>query len=361
MVFEYMERMGYSPSRAKEASNLVLHHLLMNECIQRRDLDDPKTIRDFITKVETPATLHKLYVLTFCDVSSVHPDAWTAWKASLLQKLYESALDEMQRPFQATLASKAFEDQLIETVSKRLSEAEVRAHLEMLPRQYASSTSPEDIVAHINLLSTLGRSAFNARVVERNTHIEITVVANDDDALLSRIAGTVTHLGFSILSARIFTRVDGKAIDKFWVAIPEGPRLSASALEDRLIGELEENFKLSREELHELRARFKPRNGLGAVGRVRELPMKPTVTFSNDVSDNFSTVDITCSDRIGLLFQVTKVFSDLKLNVHGAILTTEADKAMDSFYVTDAENRKLASAELIDLTVTTLINELSES
>jgi [protein-PII] uridylyltransferase len=231
----------------------------------------------------------------------------------------------------------------------------------MLPRQYASSTSPEEIVAHLNLLSTLGRSAFNVRVVERNTHIEITVVADDNDSLLSRIAGTVTHLGFSILSARIFTRVDGKAIDKFWVAVPEGPRLAASTLEDRLIGDLEENFKFSREELHELRARFKPRSALGAVGRVRELPMKATVAFSNEVSDNFSTVDITCSDKLGLLFQVTKVFSDLKLNVHGAILTTEADKAMDSFYVTDAENRKLASAELIDLTVTTLINELSES
>lgn len=358
MVFEYMERMGYSPSRCKEASNLVLYHLLMNEVIQRRDLDDPKTIRDFITKVETPATLHKLYVLTFCDVSSVHPDAWNSWKASLLQKLYESALAEMQRPFQAVLDSKSFEDQLIENVSKRVSEQEVRAHLEMLPRQYASSTSPEDISLHMGLLSALGTERFGARVVERNTHIEITVVANDDDALLSRIAGTLTHLGFSILSARIFTRVDGKAIDKFWVAIPEGPRMSSSGLEERLIGELEENFKLTREELHELRARFKPRSGFG---KVRELPMKPSVAFSNDVSDNFSTVDLTCTDRIGLLFQVTKVFSDLKLNVHGAILTTEADKAMDSFYVTDSTNRKLVDAELIDLIVTTLISELRDA
>jgi [protein-PII] uridylyltransferase len=358
MVFEYMERMGYSPSRCKEASNLVLYHLLMNEVIQRRDLDDPKTIRDFITKVETPATLHKLYVLTYCDVSSVHPDAWNSWKASLLQKLYESALAEMQRPFQAVLDSKSFEDQLIENVSKRVSEQEVRSHLEMLPRQYASSTSPEDIALHMGLLASLGAARFAARVVERNTHLEITVAAEDDDALLSRIAGTLTHLGFSILSARIFTRVDGKAIDKFWVGIPEGHRPSAQALEARLIGELEENFKLSREELHELRARFKPRS---VFGKVRELPMVPTVAFTNDVSDNFSTVDITCTDRIGLLFQVTKVFSDLKLNVHGATLTTEADKAMDSFYVTDAANRKLVDAELIDLIVTTLISELRDA
>jgi [protein-PII] uridylyltransferase len=354
MVLEYMRRMGMSDSRCKEASNLVLYHLLMNEIIQRRDLDDPKTIRDFITKVETPATLHKLYVMTYCDVSSVHPDAWSSWKASLLRRLYELALEEMQRPFQATLDSRSLEDELIENVSKRVSEGEVRRHLELLPRQYASSTSAEDVAIHIQLIASLDTQPFNARIVTRQTHWEVTVVANDDDALLSRIAGTLAHLELSILSARIFTRVDGKAIDKFWVSVPEGAQ-DAAALELRLIKELGKNFRLSTEELHDLQARIKPKI---AFGKVRDLPMKPEVAFSNTISENFSTVDLTCSDRIGLLFQVTKVFSDLKLDVHGAILTTEADKAMDAFYITTRDDRKIEDAELIDLIVTTLIKEL---
>ena len=358
MVFEYMEKMGFSASRCKEASNLVLYHLLMNEIIQRRDLDDPKTIRDFITKVETPATLHKLYVLTYCDVSSVHPDAWSSWKASLLQRLYDSALEEMQTPFQAVLDSKILEDQLIENVSKRVSKQEVRSHLEMLPRQYASSTSPEDIISHINLLASLKTQKFNARVVEKPTHWELTVVANDDDALLCTIAGTLTHLQLSILSARIFTRVDGKAIDKFLVSVPDGDIYTSARLEKRLLEELEKHFRLSREELRDLQTRFRSKNGFG---KVQDLPMEPSIAFSNAISDNFSTIDLTCKDRIGLLFQVTKVFSELKLNVHGAVLTTEADKAMDSFYVTDAGNRKLANSELIDTTMTTLKNELSST
>jgi [protein-PII] uridylyltransferase len=86
--------------------------------------------------------------------------------------------------------------------------------------------------------------------------------------------------------------------------------------------------------------------------------MKPEVAFSNAISENFSTVDLTCNDRIGLLFQVTKVFSDLKLDVHGAILTTEADKAMDAFYITTRDDKKIEDPELIDLIVTTLIKEL---
>jgi [protein-PII] uridylyltransferase len=329
----------------------------MNEIIQRRDLDDPKTIRDFITKVETPATLHKLYVLTYCDVSSVHPDAWSSWKASLLRRLYELALEEMQRPFQATLESRNLEDQLIEIVSKKVSEAEVRRHLELLPRQYASSTSAEDVASHIQMIASLASQPFNARIVERQTHWEVTVVANDEDALLCRIAGTLAHLELSILSARIFTRVDGKAIDKFWVTVPE---LGAGrpALEQRLIKELGKNYRLSMEELRELQTRIQPKI---AFGKVRDLPMTPEVAFSNSISENFSTVDLTCNDRIGLLFQVTKVFSDLKLDVHGAILTTEADKAMDAFFITTRDNRKIEDAELIDMIVATLIKELSAS
>jgi len=357
MVFEYMERMGMSASRCKEASNLVLYHLLMNEIIQRRDLEDPKTIRDFITKVETPATLHKLYVLTYCDVSSVHPDAWSSWKASLLRRLYELALMEMTSPFQAVLESRNLEDQLIENVSKRVSEAEVRRHLEMLPRQYASSTTAEDIVNHISLLASLDANKFDARVLEKQTHWEVTVVANDGDALLCAIAGTMVHLELSILSARIFTRVDGKAIDKFWISVPEGAKEGTSGLEQVLIRELGKNFQLSMPELHELQARIKPKTGFA---KVRDVLTKPSVSFSNSISDNFSTVDLTCSDRIGLLFQVTKVFSDLNLKVHGAILTTEADKAMDAFYITNGSNKKIEDAELIDSIVTTLIKELGD-
>jgi [protein-PII] uridylyltransferase len=207
------------------------------------------------------------------------------------------------------------------------------------------------------MLASLATQKFNARVVERPTHWELTVVANDDDALLRTIAGTLTHLELSILSARIFTRVDGKAIDKFSVSVPENWKTGAS-LERGLIAELEKNIRLSHEELQDLRTRFKSKS---VFKKVRDMRMKPAVAFSNTISDNFSTVDLTCSDRIGLLFQVCKVFSEMKLQVHGAILTTEADKAMDAFYITDAANKKIEDTQLIDSIVTTLILELSDS
>ncbi len=356
MVFDYMDAMGFSASRCKEASNLVLHHLLMNEIIQRRDLGDPKTIRDFIAKVETPATLHKLYVLTYCDVSSVHPDAWSNWKASLLQKLYNLALEAMQTPMEAAISKRDLQEMLIENISKRFSEQEVRTHLELLPGHYANSTSPEEIIQHIQLISTLGKQKFNAQVFATNTHWEVTIVAADDVALLCGIAGTMAHLELSILSSHIYTRIDGVAIDKFQVSVSARNKFTPESLKKKLCEELEKNFRLSREELFTLQKKFK--TGF-QFGKRKELPVAAEIFFSNTISDSFSTVDFTCKDRLGLLYQVTKVFSELRLNVHGAVLTTEADKAMDSFYITDMHEEKIVGQEMIDKIITTLKIELS--
>ena len=49
------------------------------------------------------------------------------------------------------------------------------------------------------------------------------------------------------------------------------------------------------------------------------------------------------------------------MKVQGGVLPTEADKAMDAFYVTDASNKKLDDSQLIDTIVTRLIKELGES
>jgi [protein-PII] uridylyltransferase len=65
------------------------------------------------------------------------------------------------------------------------------------------------------------------------------------------------------------------------------------------------------------------------------------VLISNDISDAFTVLDVTCRDQIGILFQVALVLSEMGIDVHGAVLTTEADKVMDSFYVTAGDGGKI--------------------
>jgi [protein-PII] uridylyltransferase len=156
------------------------------------------------------------------------------------------------------------------------------------------------------------------------------VAARDQKALLCRIAGALAHLGLSILSAKIFTLGGGRVVDRFWVAHPEEEDATAEALGGKLLGLLRADFRMGREELRALPGRRRR----SAADVEREVSIVPKVLVSNEISDAFTVADVTCGDQIGLLFQVALVFSELGLDVHGAVLTTEADKAMDAFYIT---------------------------
>src|SRR3546814_7811900 len=73
---------------SSDLSWLVLHHLAMSDTAFKRDIDDPKTIRDFADLVQSPERLRLLLVLTVADIRAVGPNVWNAWKAALLRDLY---------------------------------------------------------------------------------------------------------------------------------------------------------------------------------------------------------------------------------------------------------------------------------
>ncbi len=60
----------------------------MSQFAQSRDLNDPKTIRDFAALVQSRERLKLLLVLTVADIRAVGPGVWTGWKGQLLRTLY---------------------------------------------------------------------------------------------------------------------------------------------------------------------------------------------------------------------------------------------------------------------------------
>src|SRR6202000_3008268 len=70
---------------------LVKNHLVMSDTAQRRDISDPKTVKDFVAQVQTPEMLRVLLVLTVADIRAVGPGVWNGWKGQLLRELYHAA------------------------------------------------------------------------------------------------------------------------------------------------------------------------------------------------------------------------------------------------------------------------------
>ena len=98
-------RLGLSANDTTAVAWLVKNHLVMSDTAQRRDLSDPKTVRDFVELVQTPEMLRLLLILTVADIRAVGPGVWNGWKGQLLRELYYAAENMMTGGDQAPARS----------------------------------------------------------------------------------------------------------------------------------------------------------------------------------------------------------------------------------------------------------------
>ncbi len=71
------------------------------------------------------------------------------------------------------------------------------------------------------------------------------------------------------------------------------------------------------------------------------------VTVDNTISPQYTIIDITAPDRMGLLFSITYALFQLRLEIHLAKITTNVDQVLDVFYVTDLTGGKVENPDEI--------------
>jgi [protein-PII] uridylyltransferase len=105
---------------------LVRYHLLMSDMAQKRDIGDPRTVRDFAKAVKTRKRLDLLTVLTVCDIRGVGPGTWNNWKAMLLRQLHkqtaealEGGLESVNRENREDEAKRALRERLSDWPGRR--------------------------------------------------------------------------------------------------------------------------------------------------------------------------------------------------------------------------------------------------
>jgi [protein-PII] uridylyltransferase len=129
-------RLGLDAEECETVEWLVRYHLLMSDMAQKRDLSDPRTVRDFAKAVKTRKRLDLLTVLTVCDIRGVGPGTWNNWKAMLLRKLHRDTSEALEGGLEAVNRDRR-EDEAKRLLAARLADwprAEVEAEL---ARHYA--------------------------------------------------------------------------------------------------------------------------------------------------------------------------------------------------------------------------------
>ncbi len=292
-------RMGYPDDEVAVLVDLCRHHLLLPDYATRRDLADPGTIGAVAAAVDSVEFLDLLAALTEADSIATGPATWGSWKAGLLAELVKRTTFVLDGGAPTEAAIPEFPPQEI---------------LDLMARR---------------------------ETVLRGEGSTLVVVAPDRQALFSNIAGVLAMNGLDVLDAVAFS-ADGMATCRFTMQPPatgvvdwdKVVSLAERAIDGRLA----------------LTARVRQRAQAYAryQRRLAAAPPRRDVVIDNQVSEAATVVEVHAGDTVGLLFWITQALAELHLDIRRAKIQTFGPQAVDSFYLLDAEGRKLSDPDLLN-------------
>ena len=237
---------------------------------------------------------------------------------------------------------------------KNFSKEEVDAHFASLPSRYFQVHAAKDIITDL----TLAHRFMHHQLAEEEKALEpVLIWHNEADrgytsakistwdraGLFSKIAGSFTASGINILSAQIFTRNDGIVLDTFFVTDARTGIMVAKEHRDMFEDTLLKVLTGQITDLAPLIGRQKIARPLYQSLEGERIPLR--VHFDNDTSETRTVIDLETEDRLGLLYAISQVFADEKLDLALAKISTEKGAAIDTFYVTDLDGQKIYSSE----------------
>jgi len=150
------------------------------------------------------------------------------------------------------------------------------------------------------------------------------VVTVDLPDLFARICGYFDRGEFSIQDARVHTANNGYALDTFQVTTQSSPdeyREVISMLEAGLSRAIQEQGPLL------------PPGRSRVSRRVKSFPIAPRVTLRPDEKAQRWLLNISASDRVGLLYSVACVLARHQLNLQLAKVATLGERVDDTFLI----------------------------
>ncbi len=331
-------RLGLNPEECETVEWLVRYHLFMSDMAQKRDISDPRTVRDFAKVVKTRKRLDLLTVLTVCDIRGVGPNTWNNWKAMLLRRLYADTTDALEAGLE-TLNSSKRQDESKRSLREALSDwdtKDVRRETGRHYDPYWQGLSTDTHVVFAKLLKDIPDDAIRIDIKPDPDHdaTRACFALADHPGIFSRLAGALALVGANVVDARTYTSKDGYATAVFWVQDTEGhpyetdrlPRLRAM-IEKTLRGEV-----VARDALKD-RDKIKKRE--------RQFQFPTSITFDNDGSEIYTIIEVDTRDRPGLLYDLTRTLAANHIYIASAVIATYGAQVVDSFYVKDMFGLKL--------------------
>ena len=331
-------RLGLDQEETETVEWLVRYHLLMSDMAQKRDIGDPRTVRDFAKAVKTRKRLDLLTVLTVCDIRGVGPTTWNNWKAMLLRQLYSITAEALEGGLETINRDKR-EDEAKAALRLRLkdwTEAQIKVEQgrHYTPYWQGLSTDTQEVFAR--LLRGLGDHEIRIDLHPEPARdaTRACFALGDHPGIFSRLAGALALVGANVVDARTYTSKDGYATPVFWIQDADGKPYDVERL-PRLRGMIEKTLK----------GEVLPREALAGRDKVkkreREFRFPTHITFDNEGSEIYTIIEVDTRDRPGLLYDLTRTLAANNIYIASAVIATYGAQVVDAFYVKDMFGLKL--------------------
>ena len=331
MAAVMMDRLGLDHEDRQMVDFLIRNHLKMSRIAFRRDTEEPEVVKQFASLFNTEEHLKMLFLLTLADVGAVSAETLTPWKEELLWRLYVDAYNQMTLGYGDEIIDRK-EALVAELQANRphdISESEMAAFLEGLPRRYLILFTPDAIYRHVRLSRNISPNEAHFFLEKKAEAWELTVVSLDKPFLFSNICGVLSYFGMDILRGHALTSLSGLVLDvfqfsdreKFFERNSQAREQFDRRLTDVMSGQNDVTALLTGKEQSVLFRRGPARRA-------------PVIYFDDEHSRRYTILELVADDAPGLLHRISRVISEHGVDVDLVLISTEGQKAIDVFHIT---------------------------